>query len=478
MRKNHLVVATLLSATVAALTAYGGGEVETTPNSSATGTGSSPVPAPAQAPAPTPAPPPVTSTVFPLRVEVTKRYLVDAASQPFLLNGDTAWSLLVQLTREEAELYLEDRRVRGFNAVLVNLIEHQYSNNAPLNRYGQGPFTTPGNYSTPNPLYFDHVDWVLRKAAEKGIVVMLVPSYTGCCGDGWYSEMAANGATAMLNFGRYLGQRYQSFANILWVHGGDSNPANPSLVSQIAAGIREYDRTSLNSAHTHWEQQAMAFWGSTSWMQVNNIYTYEPVYQLANQAYARADRMPFFLIESNYENEREAAVSRIRTHAYHAVLSGATGHLFGNNPIWHFNAPNAPYQTSTTWQQALNSAGSRAMTHLRNLFAAHSWWALEPDSSNTTLTGGLGSGQDRAVAARAGDSSYAITYMPNIRTITVNLGQLSGPKVNARWYDPTNGNYATVTGSSFHVSGSQTFRPNGNNASGSSDWVLVLKSTQ
>ena len=54
--------------------------------------------------------------LFPLRVEVSKRYLVDGADRPFLIHGDTAWSLIVQLSREELELYLDDRCEKGFNA--------------------------------------------------------------------------------------------------------------------------------------------------------------------------------------------------------------------------------------------------------------------------------------------------------------------------------------------------------------------------
>jgi hypothetical protein len=78
----------------------------------------------------------------PLRLVSGKRYLVDANSHPFFLNGDAAWSLIGQLTREEADLYLEDRRSRGFNTILMSLLEHPFSTNAPGNAYG-GPGIYP-----------------------------------------------------------------------------------------------------------------------------------------------------------------------------------------------------------------------------------------------------------------------------------------------------------------------------------------------
>jgi hypothetical protein len=75
--------------------------------------------------------------------------------------------LIVQLTREEVDQYLEDRRQKGVNTVLVNLIEHEFADNPPRNRYGQGPFNVAGDFGTPNESYFQHVDYVIAEAAEK-----------------------------------------------------------------------------------------------------------------------------------------------------------------------------------------------------------------------------------------------------------------------------------------------------------------------
>lgn len=375
-------------------------------------------------------------------------------------------------------MYLNDRRAKGFNTLLVNLIEHKFSRNPPKNAYGQAPFLTPGDYGTPNEQYFVHADWVIRRAGEKGFLVLLVPSYLGYGGgtEGWYSEMVQTGTTKLREYGRYLGQRYKDFTNILWMQGGDYNPPNKDLVREIAAGIREFDTRALHSAHCAPETAAIEYWGGEAFLQVNNIYTYGPIYAKALQQYARPEKMPFFLLESDYENEHSSSPQRIRTQAYHALLSGAAGQMYGNNPIWHFNGPGVE-PSSNTWKQALNNPGAQSMTYVLNLFAPRNWWSLEPDSANMLLTSGLSSGKDRAVAARASDRSSAIAYLPSARSVTVNLEQLAGPKVNARWYDPANGAYSAIAGSPFRASGSQAFRPAGNNSSGFSDWVLVLDST-
>lgn len=100
--------------------------------------------------------------------------LEEADGKPFLLQGDTAWSLMVQLSKEETEEYLENRRQKGFNAILVNLIEYFYADQPPENKNGAVPFTTPEDLSTPNDDYFAHADWVIQKAGEKGILVVLI----------------------------------------------------------------------------------------------------------------------------------------------------------------------------------------------------------------------------------------------------------------------------------------------------------------
>ena len=158
--------------------------------------------------------------VFPLRVETNKRYLVDAEGNPFLLQGDSAWDLITQLTPAEAEQYLEDRRQKGFNAVIAVLIGHSFVPDPPKNAAGVSPFIgscTVGAHncdfsaSNLNPAYFAHADAVISKAAEKGILVLLTPIYAGFPGteEGWNQEMVANGAAKLGSYGDFLGETLQ-----------------------------------------------------------------------------------------------------------------------------------------------------------------------------------------------------------------------------------------------------------------------------
>jgi len=407
------------------------------------------------------------SSIFPLHVEPGKRYLVDANGAPFLIQGDTPWSLIVQLSKADVDLYLENRRLKGFNTILVNLVEHHFATNPPKNFYGDAPFLTTGDFATPNEAYFAHADYVIAKAAQKGILVMLTPAYMGFGGgsEGWYQEMLVNGTTKLRAYGQYLANRFRSHDNILWVHGGDYNPPDRTLMRAIAEGIRSVDPRWPHTFHGSRGTSALSFLGTTEpWLQVNTIYTNSTVVPSALQEYNRST-MPFFLIEAVYEFEGVTGMG-IRQQAYHAVLSGASGQFIGHASVWDM--------LDNSWRTGMDSEGAQSMAQLATLLKSRSWWTLQPDQSHTLLTGGIGSGTSQSVAALASDRSYALIYTPSVRTLTVELGQFAGPNVRARWYDPTSGAYVAISGSPFVAGGPRTFTPTGNNARGSGDWVLVL----
>jgi hypothetical protein len=423
------------------------------------------------------APPPSRPAVkFPLRVAPNRRFLEDSEGKPFLVKGDSAWSLVTQLKREDVDVYLRDRRSRGFNTILVSLIEHYFATHAPANAYGDQPFMTPGNFDTPNEAYFSYADWVIQRAYDEGFLVLLAPSYAGASGghEGWYREMVANGTAKLRDYGRYVGRRYSRFPNIIWVENGDYNPPKKELARAVAEGIHETDPSALHTAHNATGTPGIDLWATEPWLQLNNVYTWGPIFPDARAQYLWTPRFPFILIESKYENEPGIAPQRLRAQAYQALLTGAAGHVFGNYPIWYFDGTSDYPGVPSGWRKALPSVGARSMSHLHGLFAHLPWQDLKPDVDNTFLVTGQGTGHGRAVAALAGDRSTAVVYIPDDRTIRLNLSRLAGRHLRARWFDPSNGAIFDVAGSPLQIDGIQRFRPSVKNAEGAGDWVLLL----
>jgi len=398
---------------------------------------------------------------YPLRVSPDHRHLVDQSGEPFLVHGDSPWSLISGLTRDEAELYLERRRSQGFNSIIVNLIEHKFR--GPVNRYGEGPFTTPGDFSAPNEKYFQHADWVIRKAAEKGIQVFLAPIYLGYIGtdEGWVEEVLKNGPEKCRGWGLYVGKRYRDFDNLVWLIGGDRNPdKGRAEIDAFVAGVKEVDHRHLFTAHCHPENSAMDQFGHDGWLDLNDTYTYEIVHRKLLNDYNRTPSMPFTLSESTYEGEHNASAVQVRRQAYWALLCGATGQFMGNRPIWLFDPG---------WEAALDSTGAQDMVRLKALFTSRRWYDLVPDQKHEVVVDGLGEfrGLDYLAAARTADGATVIAYLPTSRPFAVDLTKISGKTAEARWFNPRTGE--AVAEGEFPTSGRKQFTPPGDG-----DWVLVL----
>jgi hypothetical protein len=427
---------------------------------SACGSETPPRPAAASTPA-------VTSTVaFPLRVDAANRRLVGANGEPFFMAGDAGWSLIVQLTREEAVQYLDSRRAAGFTTILVNLVEHQFAAAAPANGYGQQPFLSRGDFSTPNAAYFDHAEWVVGQAAERGLLVLLAPMYLGYQGgsEGWYQELKANGTTKSREYGRYVGQRFAKYPNIVWVNGGDVGPLQGlAEIEALIAGIKEYDSTHIHTAHAAPGRSAVEDY-DRPWLDVNTTYSdyrdCDSALTNSRDDHQRPGALPFFHIEGWYEGEG-ASTSCLLGQMYHPVLLGAGGHVFGNRPMWLFDSG---------WQGALNSTGTNLMRHFSALFRSREGWGLVPDVDGTIVVSGAGNPSyawDFAPAARTASNSSVLVYVPANRTVGIDTSKVPGTQFKAWWFNPQTGAAQEI--GTFTNGGTRSFTtPAG------SPWLLVL----
>jgi hypothetical protein len=463
---------------------------------------------------------------FPLSISASKNYLVDATGKPFVMQGDAAWSAIAELSEADALIYLNDRQSRGFNTILVNLVEHSFTSHAPnwANANGDVPFngTVPGScpntygstscndMSKTNDAYFTHVDWFLQQALSRNILVLLAPAYMGYAGaggtDGWFNDMAATGNTGLTAYGNYIGARYNttSYPNIIWVNGCDYTPKNPqelSMATSIVNGIKAGGGTQLMTAHWGGEPSYPPYGPSTrpGWIDVDTVYVEAAPhnYQFTVQGYSADNNVrPVFLIESPYEDE--AVVSppapttplQVRSDMYQPMLSGEVGFVFGNDPIWNFwTGPDKTQKNFyasayaglyPSWQAALSSPGGMNAGLAAQFFAPLRWMDLVPDNPNSSsnfLTAGYGSwGSDQYVlGAVTPDGHLGLAYFTFATNVTVDMTKMAGT-TRAQWFDPSSGNYLSITGSPFPNTGAVTFPHPGNGSDAYPDWVLLLQS--
>jgi hypothetical protein len=418
--------------------------------------------------------------VYPLKVSSNGRYLVDQQGDPFLMIGDAPQALIINASVDEAELLLANRAAHGFNTVWINLLTAEYGGGrADASTFdGLKPFTTTGDFSTPNEAYFARSDEIIRLAGNHGITVILDPAETGSM----ISVMRTNGVDKCKAYGRYLGNRYKSFDNIVWMSGSDfqswRTESDNVVVKAVAEGIKETDSRHIHTLQLNYFVSSSldnVLW--TDLVTLNAAYTYYPPYAEVLKDYNRTPVVPVFLIESDYEFENGADSERLRRQEYWSLLSGACGYVFGNGYIWPI---------TNGWKNNLDTIGVIEFGYCRALFESRPWHTLVPDQAHTLVTAGYGtywpggtpssgiSQNDYVTAASTPDGKLALVYIPTARTITVDLAGLSGA-ITARWYDPTTGTYQPIAGSPFPNTGSQAFTTPGVHADGAGDWVLVLE---
>jgi hypothetical protein len=447
------------------------------------------------------------SSAYPLKASPNNRYLVDQNNTPFLMVGDSPQHLIANLSQKDAAAYMANRQKYGINTLWINLLcifTDPGCNKEAKTFDGIIPFTIPGDIATPNPAYFQRVDDMLRIAADHGMAVLLDPIETSS----WLDILRKNGESKAFAYGQYLGNRYKTFPNIVWMHGNDfqswQNSADTALVQAVARGIRSVDKIHIHTVELNYLTSGSL--DDPTWaplIELDAAYTYFPTYAQVLIEYNRPDFKPVFMVESNYEFEQNfhppgGTPNNLRRQEYWTMLSGATGQLYGSAYTWRLNKG---------WESNLETPGVLQLKYMKDLFANRKWYDLVPDQNHTVMISGYGAfscfagmlsprirrneyamgpllnrvlkytfmaSDGCAVAARSFDGSLVMAYMPTIRTITVDMSKLAGPST-ARWYDPTSGEYSDVKGSPFANTGTRQFTPSGANKSGDGDWVLVLE---
>lgn len=419
-------------------------------------------------------------------VSENQRYLLKAG-QPFFYLADTGWELFHRLDRDQASYYLKRRAEQGFTVIQAVVLAEFDGLHVP-NPYGDLPLLND-NPETPNEKYFRHVDYIIDKAAELNMTIALLPSW----GDKvlrstWGKGPEIFNASNAKIYGKWIAERYKNKTNIIWVTGGDRNPQNEAQVNiwrSMALGIQEGcvgAAKPLISFHPQPNDLGSAEWfHNDQWLGFNMFQNGHcrntPVYDKIQTVYNMVPAKPVMDAEPIYEdhpvcfNAREMGISNaydIRLYAYLDIFSGAHGHTYGCHDIWQFYSPyreavNGPH---IYWQEAMELPGANQMIYLRKLIQSRPFLERVPDQS-LIVENNLNPA-DRIQATRGKD--YAFIYAASGKSFTVNLGKISGAKLNAAWFNPRKGE--TIKLNSLENKGTQKFTPPGMGYG--QDWVLIL----
>jgi hypothetical protein len=424
-----------------------------------------------------------------IRISNDMRHLERADGRPFFYMADTAWALFHRLDREQADRYLRDRAEKGFSVIQAVALSELNGLVEP-NAYGDLPLTDL-NPSKPNEAYFAHVDHVVRRANELGLVVGFLPSWGRYWRDGDTQIFDTKNAET---YGRFLGQRYRD-ADVIWILGGDSNIRSKNeraIVDALANGLRSGDGGKhLITFHPRGPGMSSAQVSDAPWLDFYMNQSSHAAADLDTGLYVEHDRAvqpkrPVIDGEPRYEGIAVGFYNQghdprlrfddddVRQAAWWAVLAGAAGHSYGNNNIWQMWQPgrDPAIGANRPWYVALDDPGARQMGYLRRLMEENHFETLEPRQD--LIIDGPRDGPAKIRAATTNGGSIILVYTPRGEPFTLDLGALRPGKDNMHsqaWFDPRYGvSYAFRTEQS---QGIQSFVPPSRGPG--KDWILVLK---
>lgn len=404
----------------------------------------------------------------PLKVSDDHRRLVTANGEPFFWLGDTAWELFHRLDRAEAEHYLDTRERQGFNVIQAVAVAELDGHSDP-NPYGHLPFidgdpARPAVTEGPDNDYWDHVDFIVDAANQRGLRVGFLPTW----GRYWHddAEVRLFNRENAEAYGRFLGERYKEKA-LIWILGGDrhfENDEQKEIVRAMARGLRAGDQGAhLITVHPAGRHGSAEYFHEEPWLDFNmrqngHVIEYDS-YAETRRDYDRAPIKPVIDGEPIYEDHPisfqpdklgHSIAADVRRPMYWDLFGGACGHTYGHHSVWQMwtedrdpiNRPLMP------WRQAIEQPGAQQMQYGRRLMESRPQEGRGPDD-DVIVAGKIasaepGAGRYRFVATGANDGSYAMVYVPVGRSFRVRLNKISGNEVVAWWYNPRNGEASKI----------------------------------
>ena len=419
-----------------------------------------------------------------LRVAGNHRYLEYQNGTPFFWLGGTAWGMSEWFTREEVDLYFDNRKAKGFSLVQICLFwgkreedPVQFSVNPP-NIYGFQAFeevdgfpdafhpavVQEGSPTDPND-YWDHVEYILLAARNRGMMVGVLPVWGRRYVNASHKNFSASvfSEEGMRLYGKFLGERFGAYSNIVWVLGGDVKAdANGNFLNhyrRMAEGITEGisgQKIAWNESSPWWDYSLMtyhpdgapmvnssAWFHEDKWLDFNMIETFQfrdNVYAAVSQDYRLSEPVkPTVLGEPAYEGllnrGRVTEGIHMRRQAWQTLMAGGAGFTYGGARDSLGNGP--LFSPFKGWQQLLDQEGSVSMKLVRNISLTHNWPHWEP--SEELILNGQGEGEFRAVAVQTRIHTEWLVYFPENRSLQ--LGLKSPGTLAWQWCNPATGEY-------------------------------------
>lgn len=388
-----------------------------------------------------------------------------------------------RLTKEETEKYLENRRSKGFTVIQAVALAELDGLNTP-NAEGHKPLID-NDPLKPDENYWQHVDWVIKKAEENGLFIGLLPTWGDKVDPRYGPGPVVFNKENAYKYGQWIGSRYKNSPNIIWINGGDREGGgdNYPVWNALAEGIKSVDTSHLMTFHPWGGHSSSEWFHNSPWLDFNMCQTghrdrsYAETRRLLVTDYNLTPVKPCLDGEPRYEDIEIKSQSGlpdrfddadIRQALYWSLFSGACGHTYGCQAIWQmWSADKKPRgNVRLTWYEALDMPGAFNLIHARRLFESRPFLSRVPDQS---MIASVNFSDIDFVVATRGDG-YAMVYFPTGLEAEIIPDAIGGKKIKAWWYNPRNGESKFL--GTFKGKGTVKFAPPSSGRG--NDWILVL----
>jgi hypothetical protein len=419
-----------------------------------------------------------------LKVHSSGRYLCYEDGAPFFYLGDTCWEIFHRLNREEADLLLTDRAAKGFT-VIQSVVLAEYDGLTEPNPYGQLPLEN-NDPLKPNEAYFQHVDYIVNKAASLGMFIGMLPTWGDKWNKKWGRGIEIFTPENAEPYAEFLAKRYKD-KPIIWILGGDrpvENDKHRAIIRAMAAGLRKGDGGKhLITFHPCGQQHSSQYFHEEEWLNFNMCqtghtfnrdnyrdiardYKLQPIKPCLDAEPGYEDHPSGFKAQNGYMDD-----SQTRRFAYWALFAGACGHTYGCHDIWQFYQPGRKPITAarTPWKEAMKLPGSAQVGYARALIESRPFFARVPDQG-LLLQPPLAGIDYAAVTSdkNAEDkATYIMAYLPKFSEITLNTAVIAGGNLHVSWFNPRTGKAENPQ----QIANPRQYHPTN---PGEGDWVLVI----
>lgn len=397
-----------------------------------------------------------------LKMSPGRRNVVHADGTPFLVVGDTPWSIPFRATPEGVKYYADDRKRKGFNTALLMSLQPDRYAEGPESRDSIGGYARAfddlrdGHLNQLRPDYFQHLDTLIGILIDHEIVPVYQPVFHGF---GWKGKTVL-GPTAdpeeYSRYCRYLVARYGSMP-AFWLVSADGT----GRYTSVKAGgetIEKWDAyTQPAGIHYNPADNYLAEWAqgdSTMAFHYNRTHQSEPWLDFQWAQTGHGGEHLTYKVEQMYDNEPTKAVLNGEPtyegmnggqnglgwwqgeEAWTQLMHGGTmGVVYGAASLWQWKlAPDEPgWDTWTdqplSWREAIDLEGSKYVGLVSKAFEGFDFTDME---KRRDLTEG-----NKPLLAK--EKTFYISYLREGGAIRINGVPADLPRY---WFNPRNGEFS------------------------------------